>query len=285
MQPLEHTEPATSVIDAARSLAAALAGITQLTALDENGTSPRLPPGAAPKQSRRVHAHRAGVLPRRRAHRLRSRGVGAQVPSGPRRRRRAGNRRPTQAPLHSGPRVAPRVEKPATHRPSRSGPDERLRLPTQRPRAGARPAVRAALHLLRLGAGFLGRLRRQRSRPVAHRPASHGGGPAPRFRGAAVERRHARPARPGDQLRPGVVPVRSAGQRQEQHRRADHRRLRPRDLGAPRHRRRRRDSPRLRSREPRRIAAGAGRRPARSAARSTSAGSASAGPRSSPAAN
>ena len=37
--PLERTEPATSVIDAARSLAAALAGITQLTALDES-TSP-----------------------------------------------------------------------------------------------------------------------------------------------------------------------------------------------------------------------------------------------------
>ena len=45
--PLERTEPATSVIDAARSLAAALAGITQLTAMDKDSeTSPTA--GAAP---------------------------------------------------------------------------------------------------------------------------------------------------------------------------------------------------------------------------------------------
>ena len=68
------------------------------------------------------------------------------------------------------------------------------------------------------------------------------------FEGLLLSAQHARPARAGDQLRPGAVPVRPAGQRQEQHRRADHRRLRPRNLDAPRDRRRRRDHPPLRSR-------------------------------------
>ena len=79
------------------------------------------------------------------------------------------------------------------------------------------------------------------------------------FEGLLLGDAHARPARAGDQFGPRAVSVRSAGQRQEQHRRADHRRFRAGNLGAPRHRRRRRNPPPLRSHESRGSAARTGR--------------------------
>ena len=75
------------------------------------------------------------------------------------------------------------------------------------------------------------------------------------FEGLLLSRAHARSARAGHQLGPRIVPVRPAGQRQDEHRRTDHRRLRRRDLDSPGDRRRRRNRPPVRPDEPRRGAA------------------------------
>ena len=53
------------------------------------------------------------------------------------------------------------------------------------------------------------------------------------IRRSAAEPADARPARPGDQLRPRAVPLRIAGQRQDQHRRAGHRAPSARTSGFP----------------------------------------------------
>ena len=72
----------------------------------------------------------------------------------------------------------------------------------------------------------LERVHRQRQEADARRSASDRRRFAPRVRRPADRQEDAAPARAGDQLRPRLVPLRRAGQRQDEHRRADHQGLR-----------------------------------------------------------
>ena len=112
--------------------------------------------------------------------------------------------------------------------PSRRGPDERLRLSAHRPGPRAGQEARRALHVLRLGAG---RARATTSTAstaqslTKQHPTDEDLHRA--FEDLLINKQMLRPARPGDQLGPRLVPVRRAGQRQDEHRRADHQGLRP----------------------------------------------------------
>ena len=104
----------------------------------------------------------------------------------------------------------------------------------------AHPGI-ARVCLRRPGAGAARRLRELGRRPddfvgaAAEAAARKGVLRHPRRAGDA------QPARAGDQLRQGHVPLRPAGQRQDDDRPADHAVLRPEDLDSARDRRRRPD--------------------------------------------
>ena len=116
--------------------------------------------------------------------------------------------------------------------------------------ARARAEIFAILHLFSRGARLPDRLHRQRPGPIVDEPAPHAGGLAPRVRGTAAERQDARSAWTRNQFGPWAVFVRTIGQRQDEHRRADYPGLRVGDLASPRDQHRRRDYPHLRPHQP-----------------------------------
>ncbi len=107
---------------------------------------------------------------------------------------------------------------------------------------------------------------------------SHGRGPAAGLFRPVDQPTYAQAARPGNQLGPRLVPLRTAGKRQDEHCRTRDEGLRTIHLDSPRHRRRRRDHPSVRPQRPRSWRRYAGHNGlAGQNTRSTSAGSASAG--------
>ena len=103
-----------------------------------------------------------------------------------------------------------------------SADGQRLRLFADRLRPDAREALLRGMRLRRHGAGAVRRLPRVGRRADDHHRASPGGRPPQGVLRPADLRRDLRDARPGDQLGPRDVPLRISGQRQDQHRRADH---------------------------------------------------------------
>ena len=94
---------------------------------------------------------------------------------------------------------------------------------------GRERAKKFAEHCTYFGrrAGAAGGVHRQRQTADAHRSASDRRRLAPRVRRPADRQEDAAAARPGDQLGPRHVPVRRAGQRQDEHRRTNHEGVRP----------------------------------------------------------
>ncbi len=175
------------------------------------------------------------TLPSGAAHGKRGRVADPQVPAGSRRRARPRHRRPGQAAVHAGRRAAAADEVRSARGLSRLRADERLRLPAHRP--GPRAGPPATPSTARTSARRRCRWPTTSTASGASRSPSSIRRPTTckrAFEDLLINKRMLRPARPGDQLRPRLVPVRRRRQRQDEHRRARSPRPSARSIWIPR---------------------------------------------------
>ena len=224
-------------------------------------------------QLRVVHADGAGHAAGRGAHRQRGRGADPEVPGGAWGRQRVRDRRP-------GPKLPYRLvveclnrlkdARLIGYRGSASVNDFVYQITDH----GRDTARRLALRCTYFGAApisledYVDAVVAQGITDRAPTPTTSLDG----LRGPAPGPGGRRPARPGDRLGQGDVPVRPVGQRQDQHRPADHPVPGRAHLGPARDRRRRRDRADLRPALPRRGRRSTGSSSTACRTRSTSAG-------------